>query len=81
MPMPYTQAYECLINPNSSLTELIEALEDVIADYIYLATVSGYESKAGQELREGVAEDLLKLLGVKLALKNRIIEIKSYAST
>ncbi|MEG4133252.1 hypothetical protein QUA41_30555 [Microcoleus sp. Pol11C1] len=72
--MPYIQAYDCLLNPNSTLPELLEALEDVIGDYIYLATISGYESKAGQELREGVAEDLLKLLGIKLALKNRIVQ-------
>lgn len=76
--MPYYQAYECLTNPDSTLTELLEALEDVISDYIYLATISGYENKARQKLREGVAEDLLKLLGIKLALKNRIIQLKKY---
>lgn len=73
--MPYCQAYAILTNPNSTLSELLEALEDVIGEYIYLATVSGYESRAGQELREGVAEDLLKLLGIKLALKNRILQL------
>jgi len=76
--MPYYQAFAILSNPNSTLSELLEAFEDAINEYIYLATVSGYESKAGQELREGVAEDLLKLLGIKLALKNRIIQFENY---
>lgn len=75
--MPYIHAYSCLCNPESTLTELVEAFEDVISDYIYLATVSGFENKAGQQLRENVAEDLLKLLGIKLALKNRIIKFKN----
>ena len=64
--MPYYQAYECLQNPDSTLTELLEALEDVITQYIYVATM------AGHGLRENSEEDLLKLLAVKLALKNRI---------
>jgi len=66
--MPYYQAYECLRNPDSTLAELLEALEDVIGQYIYVATM------AGHGLRETSEEDLLKLLGIKLALKTRIIQ-------
>ncbi|MEG4529895.1 hypothetical protein [Microcoleus sp. D2_18a_D3] len=64
--MPYCQAYECLTNPDSTLAELLNAFEDVIAEYIYVATM------AGRGLRESSEEDLLKLLAIKLALKSRI---------
>lgn len=70
--MPYSQACECLKNADSTVAQLLDALEDIVGEYIYLATMSRWESKAGQELREDVAQDLLKLLVLKKALKVEI---------
>ncbi|MEG4010408.1 hypothetical protein QUA41_30775 [Microcoleus sp. Pol11C1] len=70
--MPYVQAYECLKDSNSSIAQLLDALEDTVTEYIYLTTMAWHEARTGNQLREGVEEDLLKLLVLKKALKVEI---------
>ena len=69
--MPYYQANECLNNPDSTLPELVKALEDTVFQYAYIAAM------ASHGLREASEGDLLKLANLQLALENKIEEVCS----
>ena len=64
--MPYFQASEILKNPESSISELLDALEDCGVQYGYLVAM------AEHGLRDDVETELVRLLTLIKLIKIRI---------
>lgn len=66
--MPYFQAYKLLENPNCSVSELANSIEEMGMEYGYIIAM------AGQGLREDSETDLVRILILLKALKLKIQE-------
>lgn len=64
--MPYTQAYNLLKNPEASLIELLESLQDLAIEYGYIT------GTASLGFREDPETDLVRILVLIQGIKLRI---------